>query len=141
MIHKDGHILLDGKMEIYPLLTEATFLSSDLGKVAELQLSNAGYHRYHVVSVLENGMDCYLSVTFLEGTLYSANLSPDWPGGPQSWAEWSLASELDKKKKNDTLLGKTLGPPPYAFSRGKVGSSYDQKSGGSSIFVSYFDAK
>lgn len=141
MIQKDGQILLDGKIAIYPSLTEAAFLSSDLGKVAELRLSNAEFHRYHAVNVLENGMDCFLSVTFFEETLTSASLSPNWPGSPQSWAEWSLESELDKKEKNDALLGQTLGPPPYAFSWGKVESSYDQKSGGSSIFVSYFGSR
>jgi hypothetical protein len=141
MIHKGGHVLLGGKIAIYPSLTEAAFLSSDLGKVTELRLSNAGYHRYHAVSVLENGMDCYLSVTFFDGTLYSANLSPHWPGSPQSWAEWNLESELDAKKTNDALLGQTLGPPPYAYSWGKVESSYDQKGGASAIHISYFGSK
>ncbi len=141
MIHKDGNIVINGKIAIYPSLTEVAFLSSDLGKVAELRLSNAGYHTYRAAGTLENGMDCYLSVTFFEGILDSVNLSPDWPGSPQSWAEWSLASELDKKAKNDTLLDKTLGLPPYAFSWGKVESSYDQKSGGSGIHISYFGSK
>ncbi len=44
MIHKDGYIVIDGKIAIYPSLTESAFLSSDLGKSTELQLSNAGYH-------------------------------------------------------------------------------------------------
>lgn len=138
MISKDGSIVIYGAAMIHPSLNEAIFLESSLGRNAERGIFNAGYHTYHTLGVLENKLECSLSVIFYQGTLDMVVMAPRWPGLTSlGWSNWSFENELEIKRKNDVLLEQSLGTPPYHYEWGSVSSEYDAKTGDSSITISY----
>jgi hypothetical protein len=54
-----------------------------------------------------------------------------------SWSDWSREKEEKRKLLHDAALKRMLGPGPYELPWGTVWSGYDDKSGFSSVVVTY----
>jgi hypothetical protein len=57
-----------------------------------------------------------------------------------TWDDWSREAEQRRQDLHDQILAEDLGPPPYDFPWGRVGSVYDDKGGFSLIFIRYTGA-
>ena len=138
MISKDGSLIISGEATIHPLLTEAMFLDSGLGRSTNKGIFNARYNTYHAIGMLADELECSISLIFREGVLNMVRMTPRWSGLTSSaWSNWSLEDELEIKRKNDALLRRSLGPPPYSYEWGNISSEYDAKTGGSEVTLNY----
>jgi hypothetical protein len=122
---------------IVPALTRAAFLDSPLGAQARVWVRNEPHCSYRVEVQL--GAEPFVVVLqFLGQTLRSVSLAMlrgRW--GSSSWDDWSEESEREKQRAHDAWLSAQLGSPPYTYGWGEVESTYDPRSGSSSIVIQY----
>jgi len=120
---------------IKPNLNLQDFKNSELGKKAKKKTQFGDFESYLIEDytifnrtfspVLMFAKSCISSIQF-----YSEDES-------KGWGEYSSSDEKNKKKRNDELLQKILGDPPYNFGWGNIESIYDQKAGYSYIIINY----
>lgn len=112
-------------------LRAADFLASPLGSGAEVVVESLPYVTYRIRP--EPGIA--VSLMFEAQELRDVGWAMDLPGEVAS--DWSVETEIRRKKLHDDWLASELGTPPYRYPWGSVHSSYDDKGCASDIIVAY----
>ena len=115
------------------------FLSSPLFPLSSPLNQNSPWSRYSFRPITIAGEVFAADICFKSDRLYSVNLRTARPAFGESWSDWSSEKEIAAKRFHDSLLtswfGSTRGD--YLFRWGKVYSVIDNKSGSSSIGITY----
>lgn len=131
-LHFDDH-----KGALHPGLTREAFLKSDLARGATVSVKNEPHCSWKLKAVRFLDRDFLATAYFRGEKLNMISLAENDPRfGGDSWDDWSEAKEQARKKSHDSLLSKVLGRS-RKFPWGEVSPSYDPRSAGSSITVSY----
>ena len=118
-------------------LTEEEFIKSSLFSDV-LNKDDYGYKRYFIKPQIICNAKFVISLIFnTDGVLYMTNLGLQMNDSLPSWETWSENDEIQKKELNDKWLEKNVGKPPYTYPWGSISSSYDPRSGSSSITIVY----
>lgn len=131
------HILAsDGSVEFaLGNVTSATdkrsFLASSLGRGAIVVVENGPFVTYRVAPEPGVGATLLFKDDRLENVAWAFAL-PD-----ETKDDWSVESEMRRKKHHEEWLQKELGMPPYRFKWGEVASEYDAKGVSSAIMLVY----
>jgi hypothetical protein len=116
---------------IRPGLDKKAFLASLLGANAEEFLMNKPHSTYRICP--EKGIVATVQFTddILETVAILFEMEDD------SAENWSEVRELARKELHDAWLLNEIGPPPYRYPWGRLGSSYDAKDCVSDITISF----
>ncbi len=118
-------------------LTEEEFIKSNLF-CDVLNKEDYGYTRYYIKPQIICNAKFVISLTFNpDGVLDMTSLGLQMNDSIPSWESWSENSEMQKKELSDKWLEKNIGKPPYTYQWGAIFSSYDPRSGSSSITIVY----
>jgi len=74
---------------------------------------------------------------FKDQKIHSLSIAANDYKYSSSFSEWSKEDELERKKLHDKILNEDLDQSNATLNWGVVSSTYDEKSGGSSIFIEY----
>jgi hypothetical protein len=119
----------EGSVE--PRLSREAFLTSSLGRQAEVFVENEPYITYRIHP--ERGVTA--TVSFKGSRLESVGWLFDLP--PEKEKDWTEELELDRKRLHDEWLVRELGDPPYQYPWGELTSEYDSKGCASDIILNY----
>lgn len=135
---QNGNIDIDNiNFTIKQKLTKDEFISSNLFADV-LNNDEYGYTRYYIKPQIICGEKFAISLIFNpDGFLYMANIGIQSDDVISSWENWSESREMQKKEFHDKWLEKNIGQPPYSYTWGLMASSYDPRSGSSSINITY----
>lgn len=118
-------------------VTREEFLKSPLVQGAKIQVKNGPHCAWKIPAVQWNEKWWTIIAWFNNQCLESVTLAAcDTPDGSDCKG-LSEQRALKLRVLHDAILYKTIGGPPYDFVWGKVESSYDAKSGGSYIVITY----
>jgi len=135
IIKTDGTIEFEkASFFVKPALTKNEFISSRIGSNSRLILSNSEYSSFSV-SLSDTAGDLGVSLRFDGQQIDSLGIEK--MDATKNWNNWSEMAEQDKKSEYDQLLVNILGSPPYVFEWGEITSSFDPRSGSSSICIRY----
>jgi len=109
----------------------SAFLESPLGRSAELVVENAPYITYKIRPETCIGA----TLTFRHQQLLHLGWAFIMPG--ETDADWSVESELRRKRLHEEWLQKELGSPPYQYNWGRIVSEFDAKGVSSAIIAAY----
>ena len=138
MIHADnGEIELAPDLRVGARTTEAEFLRSKLARRAKALTPSPGFSAYRLDRQLIFGRSFRMTLRFHHGRLVAIELYQVGAVSKASWAEWSKEEESARKADHDAWLASLLGPPPYAYAWGSIGSTYDPLGGYSHIMIRY----
>lgn len=130
-VHRIGGILEFGQGSIEPCTDRLSFLSSALGRSAEILVQNEPHATYRFRP--EPGVAA--TVHFEGVKLRTISWQFELP--PEKEAIWSVEHELERKQFHDEWLQSQLGMPPYTYPWGGLESNYDSKGCASAIIVRY----
>lgn len=120
-----------------PALTRTQFFSSTESNGAVDFVKNEPWHSWKLKGQHTSASLPFIVVLYFHGeSLTMVNLCHDDPKYGTSWEDWTLEKEMSRKGTHDQWLSAILGDR-RSFPWGRVGSEYDQRSGGSSIVISY----
>lgn len=111
--------------------SRTSFLASSLGHGADVVVENAPYVTYRIRP--EPGIGATL--LFEQQRLRNVGWAIILPGEAED--DWSVESEMRRKRLHDDWLRKELGVPPYRFSWGEIVSEFDAKGVSSAIILAY----
>jgi len=139
---RDGRISV-GPITLEPTLDETSLLAA-LSDTAKPLVHNGPYRSYLLPKATVNGRDFRPSVYFTNGQLASVHLTyadPQTEGG-SPWESFSFERERaiardDARWLAETLAGAGSLTDTYTFRWGRIWSGFDERSGFSSIVVSY----
>lgn len=107
------------------------FLTSALGKTAEVFVDNEPYVTYRI----HPERDIVATVSFhgprLTGVSWLFELSES------KEKEWTESLELERRQVHDEWLLRELGKPPYRYSWGELSSDFDPRGCVSDIILNY----
>jgi len=139
---RDGRIDV-GLVLLEPTLDEASLLAA-VGDAAKPLVHNGFYRSYLLPKTTVNGRDFRPSAYFKDGQLASVHLTyadPQAEGG-SAWENFSFERERaiardDARWLANALTGIGSLTDAYTFKWGHIWSGFDERSGFSSIVVSY----
>ena len=133
----NSDIRISSSLTIGQSLTKEDFIHSYLHKEV-LKQDDYGYTRYYIKpQTIGNDMFIIVMIFNPEGLLDMVTLSLTIDGSIPSWDDWSESSQMQKKEMHDKWLEREIGKPPYDYSRSGISSSYEPRSGSSSITIVY----
>ncbi|MEJ7732135.1 MAG: hypothetical protein WKG00_23355 [Polyangiaceae bacterium] len=136
-----GDIIVGAGETVGARTTDEQFLRGDIGGLSQLRVANGSWVTRSINAIPVGGRVVAAAFTFEDGVLRKISMSEHETSDPTpSWDTWSEARELALKSRHDEWLKDELGPPPYEYAWGRLSSSYDPRSGGSSITITYFNA-
>jgi hypothetical protein len=121
-------------LRIAPTLTRDEFLQSSTGH--SVLIENAPWMSYILPQQSLADAQFRVAVYFKHDRVDSVQLAHPFPDRDESWANWSKATEFDRKAFHDEWLNNN-GITRDAYDWGTVHSDFDQKSGGSVIIFRY----
>ena len=132
-----GTLHLEGaEPPLSPTLTRTAFLASPLGRQAKVWSQHEPHCAYRAEVTI--GAERFIVVPrFYEAILQGVDLALTGAHWGTSWDDWSEESERARQRAHDAWLRQQLGPPPYTYPWGAIESSYDPRSGSSSIVLRY----
>lgn len=116
---------------IRPGLDKKTFLGSLIGADAEEFLMNKPHSTYRIFP--EKGI--VATVQFTNDVLDTVAILFEMEG--DNAEKWNEERELARKELHDAWLRNEIGPPPYRYPWGRLGSSYDAKDCVSDIMITF----
>jgi hypothetical protein len=116
---------------VNPGTSREAFLTSGLGKDAEVFVENEPYVTYRIRP--EPGVTATLS--FKGTTLESVGWLFDLPAERER--DWTEALEMERKRLHDDWLLSELGSPPYRYAWGGIESDFDPRGCASDIILNY----
>jgi hypothetical protein len=131
---KTGELVLESGERIPPFWPKEALMASPLGRGATERPKGQGWVDVRLPAVHTDGMTFCAIFHFHEGELAGMHLMDD---DPRFGDSWETADEEGRKASHDAWLARTLGPPPYEYAWGEVGSSYDPRSDSSQIYVQF----
>ena len=135
---KDGSVIPPGtKWCISPSLSRSDFLASPMAEGASICIKNEPWCSWDLCQAVVPDGRWYLRLFFYGEKLTTVELSFADANEERSWSDWSKEKELARKRRHDQVLSQTLETQPYLFSWGRVNSNFDERSGSSSIVISY----
>ena len=135
---KSGQLTLGNVKTISPTTALSEIKAFKLSEIQEERDLGNGWIHYTVRNVEESG-EFFIFIFFfykenLDSVSFVVNDSPfDLNSG---WDSWSEKTEREKAVKYNSWLNKEIGIG-RKFPWGNIWTDYDQKSGGSSIFIRY----
>lgn len=129
-----GELVLDSGLRIPPFCEKAALLASSLGQGAVEQRKGPGWVDVQVPPQPIDGRNFIVVFHFHDGLLAGLLLMDD---DPRYGTSFETADEAGRKAAHDAWLAETLGPPPYRYPWGDVGSTYDPRSASSDVHVLY----
>lgn len=130
-----GINITENKFVINCKLTKSDFISSILFDEATSKEVNSYTHYYLKPKNIEN-VKFQINLIFNpNGKILNVFLGIYETDNP--WENWSGSHELKRKELHDKWLEENLGNPPYDYSWGTVSSTYDPRSGSSTITFTY----
>jgi hypothetical protein len=129
-----GDLVLDSGLRIPPFWPKADFRASPLGAVAKERAMGGAFSQADVPPQRIDGRTFNVVLHFEGDRLTMIRLADD---DPRFGTSFDTADEPGRKKSHDDWLLATLGPPPYAYPWGEVGSTYDPRSESSDIYIRY----
>ena len=131
---RDGELIVAPDLRLQPNTSEATFLSTSVGKSATVMVSNGPYVTYRAGSVQADSRQFTVVAGFAHGLISSVQLHEISERGSEGWASYSLESTAATERRNDRWLHRELGSPgPWKFDWGQIESVMDLK--GAMTFV------
>ena len=131
-----GAVRFDDPAAVLTPTTKRTdFLAASVW-VREISVQNEPHCSWEAGEFRANGRNFLVTVQFFGDELRSVHLVDSDPRFPSSWTEWSKSAELLRKTSHDKLLAELLGRR-RSFAWGAVSSFFDERSGGSLIFIRY----
>jgi hypothetical protein len=129
-------------IRIGPSLSREEFLASPFAAKCRELVRNEPYCSFALPTVQFDGRSFAWSLWFRGSVLESVSIACSDPEFGSSWADWSEEHEIARKGLHDSLLTTVLGAywQQQRFTWGSVDSTFDQRSGGSSIGVRYGNA-
>jgi hypothetical protein len=129
-------------VRISPSLTREEFLASGLARGSRELVRNEPHCTFALPAVQFDAHQFAWSLSFHGSHLRSVSIACADPEFGSSWSDWSEERERARKQCHDSLLASVLGADwsRQRFTWGSVYSVFDQKSGGSSIGVTYDNA-
>lgn len=127
-------------LAIGPSLARDDFLTSALGRSAQVNVENEPYCSYAAQIPTGNLMSlpAWLTLYFYHQQLESVSIMASDDRCGASWNDWSEEKEHERKRFHDQWLADTIGSTNAHFSWGQLSSDYDARSGFSSIHVQYY---
>jgi hypothetical protein len=133
-----GTLTTDEGERIRPDMTRATFLASSLATGAEILVRNEPWVSWAAARAIDRRR-FRLGIYFEGERLDMLILALDDPAFGTSWDDWTRERELGRKAAHEAWLA-TVDPSiedgrdePWGF----IGSTFDEKSGGSEIVIRY----
>jgi hypothetical protein len=123
-----GALLLAGDVALTPAMGKAAFFATPPGASSTPARFNPPWEVFWFKAAARDGTPLSVQASFEGGALKEINLVHDV--GPD-------VSEEETLRLHDAWLLAMLGPPPYVYPWGTVGSLYDRRSDASSILVVY----
>ena len=135
MIEKaTGQLVCGSSSVAQPLMAEDTFRQSKHGSEAEEYLMGENWKAYRFLVESEDG--CFgVLLLFHDGTLHECHLGSATEG--ESWGDFSVENERERKICHDRLLARWLGAPPFTYPWGEVVSILDPKDSTALIIIRY----
>jgi len=137
MLHKGTGELF---IESIPVTLGPRFTRRDLSALpvaAQSQVVNEPYHSYSLGAQQISGQSFFVVLYFYGQQLESIDMAHGAGEFGTSWDDWSEERELRRKQWHDDWLREQTGQASHVYEWGKVHSSYDPRSGGSSIIIRY----
>ncbi len=133
---QSGQIELEGN-HIGPATTRAIFVSI-FGTRATDFVVNEPWHSYRLPTTLA-GMPFVVVVFFHGELLKRVDLAANPPTLAQSWTDWSMEQEGERKALHGRFLQQHLSQTDstHTYAWGVISSVFDQISGGSVIIIKY----
>lgn len=100
-------------------------------------VENEPHHSYSIGQYEIGGPIFAVSLYFYGQKLEAISFADTADKFGTSWGDWSEEKEQNRKQAHDRWLNEQLGKRGRLYKWGEVGSSFDQKSGGSSIMLRY----
>lgn len=137
MINKSSGIISLDEIVISPIISKSSFLESKVAEYIENEEIHV-YSNYYMMPQDYMEMSVRLILYFDQNDrLDMVNIYLNDPNSEVSWKTWSKEKEMKHKIIHDEWLKSELGEPPYCFKWGNVSSSYNSRSGSSSITIKY----
>jgi hypothetical protein len=134
-----GAIALDSGESIGSAFTLTAFLASSLaGGAAPPAKAGTPWSYFPLGPRAIGGQAFVVSLGFEGDALRTVDLSMVQAGEATSWEGYSDERELARKARHDAWLEEQLGPLPWWFSWGEVTSSFDPRSGDTSIRIIHY---
>ncbi len=105
-----------------------------------MKVCNEPWCSFRLQDIPQSNTKLGIVLQFQGEHLISLTLFHDAARFGTSWADWSEERELSRKAFHDLWLSRDLCVPAGKYSWGDVSSSYDAKSGSSSITIRYSTA-
>lgn len=135
---RDGAIrLLDVPEEIDADTTREEFAMSTLGVQGKLSNQFEPFRTFNCRLNLANAEALVVQLQFCQSMLASVTLTIDSRAFGESWSEWTMENEMRRKARHDEILAASGVENDRKYAWGAACSFYDERSGGSSIYVSY----
>src|SRR5262249_2532980 len=100
-------------------------------------ISNQGHQSFALGKLPIGDKSFFVALYFYQGTVESIDLAIDSEEFGSSWDDWTEEKEMKRKETQDAWLVANTGSTSHVYDWGAVGSSYDPRSGGSSITIRY----
>src|SRR5262249_24948010 len=126
----------DLSLELRPLMPEPEFIAATSKLNRDNLGANGGWQRYSIRELISEDRKLGLFFVFFHDRLKM--LSFAYAQKDESWATWSEQSEREREKEYQTELAAQLAPE-NTFSWGRVNARLDSKSGGTDIWMGFFD--
>jgi hypothetical protein len=136
MDKRSGTIAVSGSL-LDPSLTRGAFLDSPMGQGAKVSTQNEPWCSYSLPRVPVDRTEFAITIFFFGEQLRVFQLADCDPRFGTSWDDWSEEKELARKAAHAAWLKDVFDMPVGAYRWGRVESEYDEKGGGSSIFIMY----
>jgi hypothetical protein len=137
MINKNSGIISINEIAISSKLNKSSFLASKMAEYIESEEIHV-YSNYYMKPQDYMDMSVRLILYFDQSDkLDMVNIYLNDSNSEISWKNWSKEKEMKHKLAHDKWLKSELGEPPYCFNWGNVTSSFNSRSGSSSITINY----
>ena len=119
---------------LYFGLTEQEFVESALGRQASVEMQNPPYSTYRVPLLTFYNRAWATQLFFCYGILQLCSMALTYGNG---WSDYSIEIEYAQLKEYEDILMREVGAISYSAGWGHIGAYFSEKTGGSSIVVSY----
>jgi len=137
MIERSTGTISINDIVISSKICKDSFLESKMAEYIEKEEIHV-YSNYYIKPQTYMGKSVRLILYFDQnGRLDMVNIYLNEPNSEVSWNSWSKEKEIEHKMVHDAWLKSELGEPPYCYKWGNISSSYNSRSGYSSIAIKY----
>ncbi len=135
--HSGAIRLLEMPQTIDADTTRESFAESPLGAQGKLSNQFEPFRTFNCRLNLTDGESLVVQLQFCESMLAGVTLCLDSKAFGESWGDWTMEKEMQRKARHDEILAASGVENDRKYKWGAACSFYDERSGGSSIYVSY----